>query len=331
MNTHPKPKKNWTRRIAALAAAAALCTGTVMAVETVTTVDSASAADKAGQNLPTLKAGASGQKVKGLQIVLNAHDAKLDVDGAFGKNTTAAVKDFQKKKGLDADGVVGPKTWGALVSVTRSGDKGADAKSVQQLLRHHGIKVDADGKFGPKTAEGVKSFQKKKKLSADGVVGPATWEALITGKAGSGGGGGGGKGENPKTSGKYANGKLPDSILCSLDWSPKDKVACYVVDEFNALNKAYRAHFGENIQITNPGNGNAYRTYARQVELYNRYGPGRAAKPGRSNHGWGLAIDIANTGGHGGKRYNWLNANAPKYGFDDTVSHEAWHWEWVGK
>ena len=31
------------------------------------------------------------------------------------------------------------------------------------------------------------------------------------------------------------------------------------------------------------------------------------------------------------KKYDWLNENAPKYGFDDTVSNEHWHWEWVGK
>ena len=38
----------------------------------------------------------------------------LAKDGQFGPMTTNAVKDFQKKKGLGVDGIVGPKTWHAL-------------------------------------------------------------------------------------------------------------------------------------------------------------------------------------------------------------------------
>ena len=39
------------------------------------------------------------------------------MDGKFGSKTQSAVKDYQKKKGLDVDGIVGDKTWGSLYSV----------------------------------------------------------------------------------------------------------------------------------------------------------------------------------------------------------------------
>lgn len=55
-----------------------------------------------------------GTDVKYLQARLNAHGAKLKEDGNFGPVTLAAVKAFQKAKGLTADGVVGAKTWAAL-------------------------------------------------------------------------------------------------------------------------------------------------------------------------------------------------------------------------
>jgi peptidoglycan hydrolase-like protein with peptidoglycan-binding domain len=38
----------------------------------------------------------------------------LAKDGAFGPNTEYAVKDFQTKKGLSVDGIVGPQSWHAL-------------------------------------------------------------------------------------------------------------------------------------------------------------------------------------------------------------------------
>ena len=60
------------------------------------------------------------------------------------------------------------------------GSTGPDVRRLQilfvmtKLLDYTGI----DGSFGPQTQGAVKSFQQSSNLTADGVVGPATWNAL---------------------------------------------------------------------------------------------------------------------------------------------------------
>ncbi len=63
---------------------------------------------------PTLTRGAGGEDVAALQRVLRDHGFALAVDGDFGAATELAVTQFQKAKGLGADGVVGARTWAAL-------------------------------------------------------------------------------------------------------------------------------------------------------------------------------------------------------------------------
>lgn len=67
-------------------------------------------------HLPTIRSGATGQDVKDLQFLLNKAGAYLAVDGVFGVNTNKEVKNFQTAKGLEVDGVVGPKTWAKLLT-----------------------------------------------------------------------------------------------------------------------------------------------------------------------------------------------------------------------
>jgi len=66
-----------------------------------------------GEN-PTLRSGDKGGAVEDLQNALVEAGYAVHVDGDFGNHTTDAVKDFQESRGLTADGVVGPKTWGLL-------------------------------------------------------------------------------------------------------------------------------------------------------------------------------------------------------------------------
>jgi peptidoglycan hydrolase-like protein with peptidoglycan-binding domain len=145
-----------------------------------------------------LKVGSKGPAVEYLQKTLGGG---LKVDGKFGPATQKAVQAFQKSKGLQADGVVGPKTWGALAGgapaapagtaapldggaakagadagapakaatgfISSSVGKGGknlpdDVKAVQEALNKYGdVKVPTDGKYGPAIQKAIEEFQKK--------------------------------------------------------------------------------------------------------------------------------------------------------------------------
>lgn len=65
----------------------------------------------------------------------------------------------------------------------RQGSEGNVVQEMQKLLEAQGFDVGTpDGDFGPKTKAQVTAFQRAKKLAADGIVGAATWAALLAGK-----------------------------------------------------------------------------------------------------------------------------------------------------
>lgn len=67
--------------------------------------------------MKTIRNGDRGTQVKVLQWLLNENGFSCgSVDGIWGKKTLAAVKAYQKAKGLAVDGVVGKNTWGKLLA-----------------------------------------------------------------------------------------------------------------------------------------------------------------------------------------------------------------------
>ncbi len=61
----------------------------------------------------------------------------------------------------------------------RTGGSGEDVRILQETLKRLGfLSGAADGKFGAETREAVRQFQQAGGLTADGVVGAATWAAL---------------------------------------------------------------------------------------------------------------------------------------------------------
>ncbi len=61
----------------------------------------------------------------------------------------------------------------------RIGNRSDEVRSLQILLNNHGYSNTADGIFGIKTENLVEAFQHKNNISADGIVGNATWALLL--------------------------------------------------------------------------------------------------------------------------------------------------------
>ncbi|MEG4854401.1 peptidoglycan-binding protein [Microcoleus sp. B5-D4] len=162
---------------------------------------------------PTLKLGSRGEEVIELQAALQLLGFYTGtVDGIFSQSTARAVSQFQEAAGLPPDAIVGQDTWNRLFPATPSAIenpiandavnaddseinpqgqptnfpvlrrrmRGAAVRDLQERLRAKGfLRVSADGVFGPETQAAVKAAQRQYQLPADGIVGRATWEALL--------------------------------------------------------------------------------------------------------------------------------------------------------
>ena len=162
--------------------------------ETLKKLDSAYKNADSDKDDDSLRKGATGSAVKDLQTKLkklgfyNAY-----VDGSYGDTTVAAVKAFQKKYNLTADGVAGSETLKKLDSAYKNADSdkdddslrkgatGSAVKNLQTKLKKLGFyNASIDGDYGDTTVAAVKAFQKKYNLTADGVAGSETLKKLDT-------------------------------------------------------------------------------------------------------------------------------------------------------
>lgn len=160
----------------------------------------------------------------------------------------------------------------------------------------------------------------------------------------------------PKRVERFGNGRLPDNLLRKVKCGGRMFVRA--AEDFDDL---YNAALGAGIELVNIGD---YRSYEAQKALFEqryskrdegrkpsvtrvvdgvtywlRKGMSPSSSPGRSNHGFGLAIDLGErvagkTVPLAGKTLKWMCENAPTYNFflqssdPKSAEFEAWHWQW---
>jgi zinc D-Ala-D-Ala carboxypeptidase len=128
----------------------------------------------------------------------------------------------------------------------------------------------------------------------------------------------------PEDLAAYGNGRIPASALEKVG-NTRHKLWAPAAESLTKM-MADAEKDGVKIGITD-----SYRPYAEQVDLARRKGlysqGGLAAKPGTSEHGWGMATDLDLNS----KALAWMRQNAEKYGFVNNVARENWHWAYKPK
>ena len=158
-----------------------------------------------------LQIGDTGEAVTLAQFILNVaadfYDAiqPIPVDGVFGRLTSIATQEFQTQMNITADGIIGPVTWDALYetyydimntvdpvnlqypgTLLRLGSISSNVSIMQRYLNYIGMffpsiqTLTIDANFGNATKTAVTTFQGLFGLNPDGIIGPLTWNQIVT-------------------------------------------------------------------------------------------------------------------------------------------------------
>jgi peptidoglycan hydrolase-like protein with peptidoglycan-binding domain len=165
-----------------------------------------------------IRLGEAGNEVKFKQVQLNRISRNYPaipkinpVDGIFGQETEAAVKEFQRIFNLTPDGIIGPATWYKIIAIYNGvkrlaeldsegisaeeiskefpgvlafGDTGQNVRNLQYFLAVVGEfydtvpQIEITGVYDEPTRQAVIAFQNVYGLTPDGIVGIDTWQDL---------------------------------------------------------------------------------------------------------------------------------------------------------
>lgn len=150
---------------------------------------------------PLARPGDTGERVRELQARLEQIAWYLEpaITGRYDAATEKAVSGFQRKRGLEATGVVDRRTWQRLLDMTRRPtaaemtpppapgptilgpeDSGRQVRELQARLKQIAWYFDrVTGSYDAATEEAVAGFQDKRGFAATGEVDRRTWDRLL--------------------------------------------------------------------------------------------------------------------------------------------------------
>jgi len=239
------------------------------------------------------------------------------VDGVYGLGSMAAVKAFQEKNGLTADGLAGTKTFEKLFSSSaiaagssssssnnsssssgnpssgssssssaayprlEEGAKGAEVTAMQRALKSLNYPVEVDGSFGPATKAAVKLFQGANGLSADGVAGQATLSLLYSGNAKAYTGSISSSGSVP--SGSKVSSSAGASAMGSFTGRNGERIQ--LLHWFNEVKTSVRT--GQNLTVYEPDSGITFTLYVMSRGRHADVEPLTANDTAKMMNAWG--------------------------------------------
>lgn len=121
---------------------------------------------------------------------------------------------------------------------------------------------------------------------------------------------------------------LLDSSLLQLT-SGGRKLSTPAALSYERLDTVFERRFGKTLLFGDGWTG--YRSLEQQVVLYDQLGYPKAAIPGTSNHGYGLAADFASgVNIYGSVEWRWMNTEGRTHGWvplnEGNLKFEPWHW-----